>query len=264
MIDIEVAELLLSEAERINTPAFIADDPVQFPRRFSDMRDIEIAALLTSVISWGKRQMILRDAGRMLSMMENQPFLFVAERGYEAMDGTVNVHRTFFVEHMQWLLRALYEIYQRHGTLEAFAKATGASGSMSPAWALAEGINKVAASVNEGRYCPRCLPSNLATSALKRLNMALRWLVRDDGIVDIGIWDSIPKSRLFIPLDVHVGNTARRLGLLERKANDRKSVEILTSAMREIDPEDPARLDFALFGIGIEGRFGNRETGTGK
>ena len=81
--------------------------------------------------------------------------------------------------------------------------------------------------------------------------MALRWLVRDDGIVDMGLWRSIPKSKLFIPLDVHAGNTARSLGLLSRKANDRRSVEQLTGLLRTIRPEDPAFYDFALFGIGI-------------
>lgn len=89
--------------------------------------------------------------------------------------------------------------------------------------------------------------------------MALRWLVRDDGIVDMGVWKSIPKSRLYIPLDVHVGNTARNLGILERKSNDRRAVELLTGEMRQLRPDDPAFYDFALFGIGMEGK-NNLET----
>jgi uncharacterized protein (TIGR02757 family) len=83
--------------------------------------------------------------------------------------------------------------------------------------------------------------------------MALRWLVRDDGVVDMGVWKSIPKSKLYIPLDVNVANTSRSLGILTRKSNDRKSVELLTSAMRSLRPDDPAIYDFALFGIGITG-----------
>ena len=89
--------------------------------------------------------------------------------------------------------------------------------------------------------------------------MALRWLVRDDGIVDMGVWKSIPKSKLFIPLDVHVGNTARSLGILERRSNDRKSVEIVTDAMRELRPDDPAYFDYSLFGIGVTARDSRTE-----
>ena len=112
---------------------------------------------------------------------------------------------------------------------------------------------------NNGDVCSRCLPVNLRNTALKRFNMALRWLVRDDGIVDMGVWKSIPKSRLYIPLDVHVGNTARNLGILERKSNDRRAVELLTGEMRQLRPDDPAFYDFALFGIGMEGK-NNSET----
>ena len=108
--------------------------------------------------------------------------------------------------------------------------------------------------MNGGEACPQCLPVNLRNSALKRINMALRWLVRDDGIVDMGVWKSIPKSKLFIPLDVHVGNVSRQLGLLGRKSNDRKSVEELTGKLRILNPSDPSVFDFALFGIGINSK----------
>ena len=108
---------------------------------------------------------------------------------------------------------------------------------------------------NGGVPVQRCLPHDLQHTALKRLNMALRWFVRDDGIVDMGVWKSIPKSKLFIPLDVHVGNVARDLGLLHRKANDRKSVEALTTKLKEWRPDDPALYDFALFGIGVTAKY---------
>ena len=114
--------------------------------------------------------------------------------------------------------------------------------------------NWLGTDANGGVSCSRALPLNMATTALKRVNMALRWLVRDDGIVDMGIWHSIPKSKLFIPLDVHVGNTARALGLLDRRANDRRAVEQLTALLRTINPDDPCIYDYALFGLGIESR----------
>ena len=104
---------------------------------------------------------------------------------------------------------------------------------------------------NSGAECPRALPGNLKATALKRINMALRWLVRDDGIVDLGVWKSLKPNQLYIPLDVHVGNTARNLGILGRRSNDRKAVEQLTSTLRTLRPEDPVFYDYALFGIGV-------------
>ena len=121
-----------------------------------------------------------------------------------------------------------------------------------PAWKLVEEMQKIMSDVNDGATCSQCLPVNLKQTALKRINMALRWFVRDDGIVDMGVWKSIPKSKLYIPLDVHVGNVSRELGLLTRKANDRKSVEELTGVLRELRPDDPCIYDYALFGVGVE------------
>ncbi len=255
MIDPRIASLLMSEAERINRPEFIGEDPVQFPRRFSSLQDIEITALLVASISWGKRTMILRDAERMLGLMDYQPYRFMMERGYEALDPALNVHRTFFARHLQWYLRGLREIYRKHESLDSFAASIGAGSNEVPAWTLVENMERIIRDINSGKTCAQCLPTNLRTTALKRVNMALRWLVRDDGIVDIGVWESIPKKKLFIPLDVHAGNTARALGLLDRKANDRRSVEILTEKMREVCPDDPALMDFALFGVSVKGEL---------
>lgn len=251
----DLAALLLKEAARINRPEFIGEDPVQFPRLFDAIQDIEITALTVAAISWGRRAMILRDARRMLDIMEHQPYRYMMEKGYETLDPALNIHRTFFGRDLQWYLRGLREIYLRHESLDAFAASIGAGRDSAPAWMLAESMLRISADANGGTSCPRCLPTNMRTTALKRVNMAMRWLVRDDGIVDIGVWKSIPKSRLFIPLDVHAGNTARALGLLSRKANDRKSVEELTAGMREICPEDPALMDFALFGVGVHGEL---------
>lgn len=247
----EIRELLDSEARRINRPEFIDSDPVQFPRRFTKLQDVEIAALLSAIIAWGKRTMICRDAERMLALMDHDPYNYVMDEGYEDLDPDRNIHRTFFGRHFQYFLRGMREIYRRYESLDAFAAAHRAGDTEAPAWALVEAMQGVMCEVNGGETCSQCLPVNLQATALKRVNMALRWLVRDDGIVDMGLWRSIPKSKLFIPLDVHAGNTARSLGLLSRKANDRRSVEQLTGLLRTIRPEDPAFYDFALFGIGI-------------
>ena len=247
----DIRSLLEREATRINSPSFIDDDPVQFPRRFSDKRDIEIASLLSSTIAWGNRKMICRNIDRMLALMDNEPYRFMMGEGYEDLDDQSNIHRTFFNRHLKHLLRGLRSIYSQYPSLEDFARANDVHVDEFPAWKLIRAVNASLALANGGCKESRCFPLNLDNSALKRVNMALRWLVRDDGIVDMGIWKSIKPSQLFIPLDVHVGNTARQLELLTRKANDRKSAVALTETLRTMRPEDPIWYDFALFGIGI-------------
>lgn len=251
-IDPEVAQLLEEEAIRINNPAFIADDPVQFPRRFSDLRDIEIAAFLSATIAWGKRSMICRNCEKILSLMDQQPYAYTMEEGYEDLPDEMNIHRTFFARDLKHFLRGLRRIYSRYESLDSFAAAHHTGAEEAPAWNLVALMLQELKEANNGVTDSRCLPLNLSQTALKRVNMALRWMVRDDGIVDMGVWKSIPKSKLFIPLDVHVGNTARNLGLLTRKANDRKSVEQLTALLRTLNPDDPALYDYALFGIGAK------------
>lgn len=251
--DNDLRDLLDREAARINSPDFIADDPVQFPRRFGRLQDIEIVALLSATIAWGNRKMICNDCEKMLRMMEYRPFDFLRGEAYEELDDG-NIHRTFFVGNFRHYLRGLRAIYSRHTSIADFARHINVNADPFPAWKLVEAINAVLYQAN-GDNDSRCLPLNLRTSALKRVNMALRWLVRDDGIVDMGVWKGvIDKSRLFIPLDVHVGNTARQLGLITRRANDRRSVEDLTRRLRAFRPDDPVIYDYALFGIGIEAK----------
>ncbi len=256
MTDNDLQDLLDSEAARINSPAFISDDPVQFPHRFSDPRDIEITSLLTSSIAWGNRKMICRDCDKMLALMDNSPYDYMMDEGYEDLPDEGNIHRTFFNRHLKYYLRGLRKVYAAHGTMQDFARAEDIATSETPAWKLVEGLNRELAEANAPHTDPsaasRCMPQNLKTTALKRVNMALRWLVRNDGIVDLGIWDVITPSQLFIPLDVHVGNVSRELGLISRKADDRRTVIELTERLRRYNPDDPAIYDFALFGIGMK------------
>lgn len=256
MTDNDLRELLDSEAARINSKEFIADDPVQFPRRFSDLRDIEISALLTSSIAWGNRRMICRDCHRLLALMDNRPYEFMADGAYEELPDDDNIHRTFFNRHLKYYLRGLRRIYSRHGSLQEFGRAAGIADSAAPSWKLIEAVNAELAEANapaaDSTTASRCLPQNLRTTALKRVNMALRWLVRNDGIVDLGVWDVITPAQLYIPLDVHVGDVSRELGLLTRKADDRRSVVELTERLRRYNPVDPCIYDFALFGIGMK------------
>lgn len=240
---------------RYNVADFVASDPVQFPRRFADKRDVEISSLLTSTIAWGRRPMILNNAEKIHTMLGGEPFRFVTEGDIDAI-GEENVHRTFFGRHLRYYLRGLRELYVRYGSLEDFAVAIGAQHEAAPAWKIAAELGALLADANAA--CPldgpnRCLPAKVDTSALKRFNMALRWLVRNDGIVDLGVWEAVKPSQLYIPLDVHSGNVARTLGLLDRKQNDRRAVDELTANLRALDPDDPTRYDFALFGAGVNG-----------
>lgn len=250
----DLHEWLDREARRVNSPEFISADPVQFPRRFSRPEDIEIVSLLSATIAWGNRKMICANCEKMLALMDYDPYAYMMDRGYEELPD-MNIHRTFFAANFRHYLRGLRVIYERHGSLAGFARAEHIALSEAPAWKLVEGMNREIAAANGGVADSRCTPQNLATTALKRINMALRWLVRDDGIVDLGIWRGvITPAQLYIPLDVHVGDTARAVGLLTRGANDRRAVVELTDALRTIRPADPVYYDYALFGLMPSGK----------
>ena len=248
MINLDaVKDYLDEQTTRINTPAFIESDPVQFPRRYTRLQDIEIAAFLTATITWGKRPLILKSAERMFSKMGRSPCDFVMNEGYKTL-GTANIHRTFFEQDLAYMLRGYRNILLRFGSIKAFLETVP---GLCTAWDIAGALHSEIKKANGNNSNSKCFPSNLEKSALKRINLALRWLVRNDGIVDLGVWTFMNPSQLYIPLDVHVGNMARKLNLLQRASNDRKAVEQLTARLRAFCPKDPVKYDFALFGIEI-------------
>ena len=245
----DIKEYLDEHAERINKPSFIEDDPVKFPHRYKDLRDIEIVSFLVSTIAWGKRTIILRDAERMLAKIGNSPYDYVMSEGYEKL-GTANVHRTFFENDMAYMLRGFRHFYLSHNNMDEYISTLTDRSPQKLVEVLR--LSAKEACGNDNTHNMKCYPKDFKNTALKRVNLALRWLVRNDGIVDLGVWKSIKPSELYIPLDIHVGNTARENGLLIRKNNDWKAVNELTVKLREYNPEDPILYDFALFGIGIE------------
>ena len=232
--------------KKVNKSSFIADDPVQFPRRYKKREDIEIAAFLSATIAWGRRDLILRSAEKMFAIMGKSPFAFVKQGGYRKLKKQ-NIHRTFFEDDLKYFCIGFEHCYAKYGNLEKlFASAPDV-------WQGIAVFREEMARANNGKYSkhisnPGAQDKN--GSACKRLNLALRWLVRE-GPVDLGLWKSINPAALYIPLDVHVARTARKLKLLQRKSNDKKTVIELTEKLREFCRNDPAKYDFALFGIGI-------------
>jgi len=234
--------------KKICTPEFIPLDPVQFPRRYSKREDIEIAAFLAATIAWGRRDLILRSAEKMFAMIGKSPFDYVMTGGYKKLKDK-NIHRTFFENDLKYLCRGFEHCYTQYGNLEnLFA-------SQIDVWEGIALFRQETAKANKNVYSKHI--SNPGEkekngSACKRLNLALRWLVRKDK-VDFRLWKNLKPASLFIPLDVHVTRTARSLGLLERKANDKRAVIELTERLREFDADDPVKYDFALFGMGAMG-----------
>ncbi len=247
----KLKRILDEKAAQYNCKEFIENDPVWFPHQFSDKRDVEISAFLASVIAWGNRRMILSSGRKMFfGIMEGAPYDYVMSEKWRELSGADNIHRTFFVRDLIYLAKGLKNIYEKHGSMEPLF-------STVDVWDGICALRNEFILANEGcdtRHLSNPLPrKGKPASACKRLHMMLRWLSRNDGIVDLGIWQSVTPARLMIPLDVHVGRTARSLGLITRKQNDRKTVEELTAALREFSPDDPIRYDFALFGVGVAG-----------
>jgi len=231
--------------EKICTGDFIPLDPVQFPRRYAKREDIEIAAFLSATIAWGRRDLILRSAKKMFALMGKSPFAFVMQGDYKNLKKR-NIHRTFFEDDLKYFCRGFEHCYAKYDNLEKLFACTP---NVWEGFAL---FREEIAKANKGRYSKHISnpgEEGRGGSACKRLNLALRWLVRKDA-VDLGLWKSIKPSALYIPLDVHVARTARKLAILERKSNDKKAVIELTEKLREFDPHDPVKYDFALFGMG--------------
>ena len=248
----ERLKIILEEKVALyNRKEFINDDPISFPHSFTKREDIEISALLASVIAWGNRPMILRSCNKMFhDIMGGAPYCYVMSGSWEQLDDRQNIHRTFFVADFKYICRGLKSIYTKYGTMEALF--IGCS-----VWEGIEDLRQELAAVNGGRmsrHISNPVPQKgKPASACKRMLMMLRWLCRKDGIVDIGIWQNVHPSQLMMPIDVHVARTARQLGLVTRKQNDRRTVEELTAKLRELSPDDPVRYDFALFGTGEAG-----------
>ena len=245
----ELKDFLDEKVNEFNTLDFIEPDPISVPHRYSLKEDIEISSFLASSIAWGNRKMITKNGHRMMDLLGDSPFDFVMshqEHQLERLDEFV--HRTFNGEDFKYFIRALNHIYNNHGGLETIFKKHQTEISLQPA---IHKLNKIFFEIPHPNRTKKHVADPMKGSVAKRINMNLRWLCRKDNKgVDFGIWDINP-AKLSCPLDVHSGNVARKLGLLNRKNNDIKALEELDKSLRELDPNDPVKYDFALFGLGI-------------
>lgn len=242
MGNMSIKSILDELVARYETADFIKDDPIQFPHRYSKKEDVEIAAFLASLLAYGKRELFIKKLDFIFSFMDKGPYDFVLN--FEAKENCLDnfVYRFVKDSDLKCLFRSLNKLYSEGSSLEHL---------------FAGGTQKAADYFYDNADCSagfgfyHLIPNPKKGGALKRFNMFLRWMARK-GPVDLGIWTSLPPSELFIPLDVHVGNISRSLGLLKRSANDFKSVSELTEKLREFDAGDPIKYDFALFGAGID------------
>lgn len=237
---------------KYNNKAFIENDPICIPHLFSKKEDIEIAAFLSATIAWGNRKSIITNATKLMNWMDNEPHQFILNHSKKDLKPFEKfVHRTFNGEDCLFFLNSLKNIYSSHKGLEAVF----ANKKKDDDFNLKFNIINFRNLFLETKHLSRSekhISNPIKKSSAKRLCMFLRWMVRNDKKgVDFGIWKSMTPKDLCLPLDVHTGNVSRTLGLLSRTQNDWQAVEEITGVLRVLDPIDPIKYDFALFGIGV-------------
>lgn len=250
----ELKEFLDLKAEHYQSQEFITADPIQIPHRFSRKEDIEIAGFLIATIAWGNRTSIIKNSNKMMQLMDDSPYDFIKNHSSEDLkvfDGFV--HRTFNDTDLKYFIISLKNIYENKGGLE---KCIANYASKMDIQTALHYFKKDFFELPHSQRTQKHVADPLKGSAAKRINMYLRWMVRSNkNGVDFGIWKSIHTKNLSCPLDVHSGTIARKLGILKRTQNDAKAVVELDTQLRIMDPEDPVKYDFALFGLGAFEKF---------
>lgn len=247
MTPAELKEFLDLKVEKYNTPMFIEVDPIQIPHRYTKKEDIEIMGFIMATIAWGNRKSILSNGEKLIRLMGNDPHEFVMN--YETPRDSLHpfVHRTFNSTDLDFFFRSLRRVYE-NGTLENLFQShpdiEGVKGRI-------VNFREQFLQTEHEKRSEKHISNPLKGASAKRLNMFLRWMVRNDNCgVDFGIWNSIPTSELHLPLDVHTGNIARKLGMMQRSQNDWTALSEVQSVLCAMDASDPVKYDFALFGLG--------------
>lgn len=255
----ELKSFLDEKVDQYNTPAFIAPDPISIPHQFHTKKDIEISGFLAASIAWGKREMILKSSHQMMEAMDNNPYEFVVNydvsKDFKYLEHIK--HRTFNAQDLSYFISALQYCYRNFEDLEAvFSSYLTPTTTDMKAAIVGFRTTFFIQNKDEKFRTFKHVSNPDKGSAAKRINMFLRWMVRKDTKgVDFGIWDKISPALLSCPLDVHSGNVARSLSLIERQQNDWKALTELDNNLRKLDSTDPAKYDFALFGLGINEQF---------
>ncbi|HNW98110.1 MAG TPA: TIGR02757 family protein [Bacteroidales bacterium] len=244
-------KLLDLKYKQFNTVEFISSDPVSIPHLFSKKEDIEISGFLTSTIAWGQRTTIIKNSLKLMDMMDMNPHDYVLNANkYDLRILRKFVHRTFNGNDCLYFIKSLKHIYKKYGSLEN-AFLVGYDKDKTIRTSIIE-FRKIFFSLVHDPHTEKHISDPLKNSSCKRLNLFLRWMVRkDNNGVDFGIWKKIPSSALLCPLDLHTGNVSRELRITTRTKNDWIAVEEITDKLKKFDPTDPAKYDFALFGIGV-------------
>lgn len=245
----ELKDFLDEKSFQYNQKIFIDSDPIQIPHQYEKKEDIEIASFLTSIIAWGQRKTIIKNGYKMMGILENSPHDYILNASEKEIEKAHIIHRTFNPIDFRYFIKTLKRIYLDYGNLENLFCNSDNKKNMH----LSIHNFKTIFFQNEfPKRSTKHISDPFKGSACKRINMFLRWMVRvDDKGVDFGIWKKISPSILSCPLDVHSGNVARKLRLLLRTQNDHKAVLELDQKLRTLDPKDPVKYDFALFGLGV-------------
>lgn len=250
----DLKDFLDEKSYQYESLEFIKDDPILIPHSFTKKEDIEISGFITSIISWGNRKSIINSAKKIIEFMDNSPFDFILNHtnkdSYKERD---SIHRTFNSTDLNYFIISLNRIYKDYNGLEEILSNNSNGNDLQKRIST---FKEIFFSLDHPIRTRKHLPSPIDGSSAKRFNMFLRWMVRsNEKGVDFGLWNKIDKSELSLPLDVHTGRIARLLGLLKRNINDSKAVEEINLKLREMDPKDPVKYDFALFGLGVYENF---------
>ena len=254
MTFLELKEFLDEKADFYEQKQFIENDPIIIPHDFNNKLDIEISGFIISVISWGNRKSIINSGYKIITFLESSPYDFIinhSDQDLKRIKGSI--HRTFNSEDLIYFIKSLKNIYTNYNGLEGIISNKKNGDNLQERISI---FKKIFFELDSPERTKKHLPDPLNGSAAKRFNMFLRWMVRSNNKgIDFGIWKSISASQLSCPLDIHTGNTARKLGLLKRNQNDSLAVNELDLKLRKMDKNDPVKYDFALFGLGVNEKF---------
>ena len=253
MMPVYLKQFLDSKVKEYNQPAFIKNDPISIPHFFTKKQDIEIAGLFAAVFAWGNRTTIIAKSKELMQRMDNSPYAFIKDHSAKDLTRLRKFkHRTFNEDDLYYFIEFFHQHYSKHNSLEV---AFFPIHDLDTEHGLTH-FKKYFFSFEHLKRTEKHISSPLQRSTCKRLNMFLRWMVRNDNKgVDFGLWKNISPSQLICPIDVHVARVAKKLGLLKRKQVDWLAAAELTDALRKLDKDDPVKYDFALFNLGAIEKF---------